>query len=124
MLSAAIWTYYLRIPDTTPILWPNMLPKKKPLTMWKYIVIHHSGTAKGSPSGIDRHHREENGWDGIGYHFVIGNGRGMRNGRIEYTFRWDQQREGAHAGGKDKTYNQQGIGICIIGNFDEQKILE
>ena len=95
-----------------------MLPKEQ-LRDWRYIVIHHSASLKGSTTGIDRHHREVNKWDGIGYHFVIGNGRGMRKGRIEYTFRWHLQREGAHAGGSDKSFNEQGIGICIIGNFDK-----
>lgn len=109
------------LPDNTPIIWQDMLPSAIPLRPWTYIVIHHSGTDAGSTSGIDRHHREENGWDGIGYHYVVGNGAGMRLGRIEYTFRWDQQREGAHAGGSDKSYNQRGIGICLIGNFEQHQ---
>ena len=107
-------------PDLRPITW-NSIKVKKSLRPWHHIVIHHSASFKGSTSGIDKHHREVNNWDGIGYHFVIGNGKGMRLGRIEYTFRWNQQREGAHAGGLDKRYNEQGIGICIIGHFDKEQ---
>ena len=84
---------------------------------WDYIVIHHSGTSEGSEAAFDRHHREKRGWLGVGYHFVIGNGRGSPDGAIEVTFRWEKQIHGAHAG-VDK-YNQHGIGICLVGNFDQ-----
>lgn len=112
--------WQLRQPDQQPITWDSIAVKET-LRPWSFIVIHHSASKKGSTSGIDKHHREVNKWDGIGYHFVIGNGRGMRLGRIEYTFRWVQQREGAHAGGDDKRYNETGIGICVIGHFDKEQ---
>ena len=82
---------------------------------WQAIVIHHSATERGSVEAIHRHHRDVNGWDGIGYHFVIGNGRGMPDGAVESTFRWHEQRAGAHAG--DRHFNDHGIGICLIGHF-------
>ncbi len=84
---------------------------------WKYIVIHHSASYKGSASSIDRYHREEKGWkNGLGYHFVIGNGRGSRDGQIEVGGRWNAQAKGAHAG--DDEYNEYGVGICLVGNFE------
>ena len=83
---------------------------------WRYIVIHHSATANGSTQSFHEAHRK-NGWDGLGYHFVIGNGRGMRDGAVERGFRWPRQREGAHAG--NDTYNQHGIGICLVGDFSK-----
>lgn len=91
---------------------------------WKYIVIHHTATSRGSVESIHQTHlarRDRNGnpWLGIGYHFVIGNGNGMRDGEIEPTFRWRQQLHGAHAGVGD--YNRQGIGIALIGNFDKHR---
>ena len=55
---------------------------------------------------------------GIGYHFVIGNGNGMGDGIVEPTFRWRQQLHGAHAG--NNRYNQHGIGIALIGNFEKK----
>ena len=82
---------------------------------WATIVVHHSATASGSVESFDRFHRSK-GWDGIGYHFVIGNGDGMVDGAVEPTFRWRLQREGAHAA--VSSYNEQGIGICLVGNFD------
>lgn len=83
---------------------------------WKYIVIHHSFTRSGSEAAFDRYHKQR-GWLGVGYHFVIGNGHGSPDGAIEVTFRWERQLHGAHAGVQE--YNQHGIGICLVGNFNE-----
>jgi len=67
---------------------------------WKYIVIHHSASASGCAAEFDRYHREKRGWEnGLGYHFVIGNGSGAGDGQIEIGNRWVKQIDGAHAGG-------------------------
>jgi len=89
---------------------------------WKFVVVHHSATDSGSVKTIHAAHRQRldskgKPWKGIGYHFVIGNGNGMPDGAIEATFRWNDQIAGAHAG--MAKYNQHGIGICLIGNFEE-----
>ncbi len=84
---------------------------------WRYIVIHHSASDSGNASTIDKYHREVKGWsNGLGYHFLIGNGNGSHEGKIEVGDRWNEQKDGAHAG-NDK-YNKYGIGICLVGNFD------
>ncbi len=98
------------------------LDKANPQRDWTSIVLHHSATSGGDVAAIDKVHRQQrdsNGqpWLGIGYHFVIGNGRPMGDGEVEATFRWRRQLPGAHAGRHD--YNEHGIGICLIGNFDE-----
>ena len=95
---------------------------KVPETSWQFIVIHHSATESGSVSVIHEEHRQRkdssgNPWLGIGYHFVIGNGRGMKDGAVEATFRWNDQLHGAHSG--DAQFNARGIGICLIGNFEK-----
>lgn len=89
---------------------------------WKYIVIHHTASERGDVESIHNAHlknKDKSGkaWLGIGYHFVIGNGQGMGDGEIEPTFRWKQQMQGAHAGNTE--HNQHGIGICLVGNFEE-----
>lgn len=106
-----------------PVDWDSQpwVPQQPPRD-WQYIVIHHTATTSGSVESIHRTHRARrdaagNRWRGIGYHFVIGNGHGMDDGQIEPTFRWRDQIAGAHAG--DVTYNNQGIGICLIGNFEQ-----
>ena len=91
------------------------------LREWSYIVLHHTASETGSVESIHEEHlkrkdKKGNHWLGIGYHFVIGNGSGMSDGEIEQTFRWRQQLQGAHAGIAD--YNQHGIGIVLIGNFE------
>ncbi len=83
---------------------------------WRWIVVHHSATVSDTVDAMDREHRNKRGWDGIGYHFVIGNGKGQPLGEIRATWRWLDQREGAHAGIAD--YNQAGIGICLVGDCE------
>jgi N-acetyl-anhydromuramyl-L-alanine amidase AmpD len=85
---------------------------------WRYIVIHHSATPTGSADEFDRMHRAK-GWDELGYHFVIGNGTGSGNGEVEIGGRWTKQKHGAHAKiPGHPEYNDVGIGICLVGNFD------
>lgn len=81
---------------------------------WKYIVIHHSATAVGSATSFDRAHRQK-GWDELGYHFVVGNGTYSADGLVEVGGRWTSQKIGAHAG--VRRYNEDGIGICLVGDF-------
>ena len=86
---------------------------------WQFIVIHHSATPTGSAAEFDVMHRAK-GWDELGYHFVIGNGTGSGDGQVEVGGRWRKQKHGAHckvAGHPE--YNDVGIGICLVGNFDE-----
>jgi len=85
---------------------------------WQFIVIHHSATATGSADEFDRMHKAK-GWDELGYHFVIGNGTGSGNGEVEVGSRWPKQKHGAHTKVTGHPeYNDIGIGICLVGNFD------
>ena len=92
---------------------PNVAARK-----WRYIVVHHSASTTGSASSFDREHRASRGWDELGYHFVIGNGRGSADGAVEVGPRWWKQKYGAHAKTTDNRFNDFGIGICLVGNFD------
>jgi hypothetical protein len=87
---------------------------------WRWIVIHHSASPAGSMTLFDKEHRAK-GWDGVGYHFVIGNGTASGDGQIEVTPRWPAQKWGAHAKTIDNRYNEYGIGICLVGNFDSAR---
>ena len=85
---------------------------------WQFIVIHHSATPTGSAGEFDRMHRAK-GWDELGYHFVIGNGAGSGDGEVEVGSRWPKQKHGAHCKvGGHPQYNDLGIGICLVGNFN------
>ena len=84
---------------------------------WKYIVIHHSASVRGSAEIFNDWHRAK-GWRSLGYHFVIGNGSDQGDGIIATGPRWYSQEAGAHANATE--FNEHGIGICLVGNFDEQ----
>lgn len=93
---------------------------------WQTIVVHHSTSAKDSPQSMHRYHLQR-GWDGLGYHFVIGNGVNYPDGEVFVGPRWAQQQTGAHCragAGKyfgayrpPNFFNERGIGICLVGNF-------
>jgi hypothetical protein len=87
---------------------------------WKYIVLHHSAHAAGSYDQIDGEHRKVLGYDGCGYHFVIGNGTGSEDGRIEVAQRWVNQKHGVHCrNAKSAEIDEYGIGICLVGDIDK-----
>jgi N-acetylmuramoyl-L-alanine amidase-like protein len=87
---------------------------------WQWIVIHHSATTTGGAVAFDKIHRAK-GWDELGYHFVIGNGTDTRDGQVEVGSRWPRQKWGAHAKTPDNRFNEFGIGVCLVGNFDISK---
>ena len=87
-------------------------------TRWRYIVIHHSGTAIGNLEIFDKYHRSRGMRNGVAYHFVVDNGTAKKgNGQIEVGSRWKRQIEGGHC--HQRWVNKVGIGICLVGNFDK-----
>lgn len=88
---------------------------------WTYIVIHHSATRSGGANRFDKYHREINGWDELGYHFVIGNGTDTPDGYVEVGPRWRKQKHGAHCKTPNNYFNEHGIGICLVGDFSEER---
>ena len=83
---------------------------------WKGIVIHHTATPEASAKGLDNYHRQQRKMqNGLAYHFVIGNGKGMRDGEIHIGNRWKKQQDGGHL--KLEKWNKENIGICLVGNF-------
>ncbi|MCD4831552.1 MAG: peptidoglycan recognition protein family protein [Anaerohalosphaeraceae bacterium] len=101
---------------------PKWTPPKGSEKGWNAIVIHHSATQRGSMATFDDYHRNVNGWEGVGYNFVVGNGYGSGNGEVETTFRWSQQRVGAHCKTDYTNWaNKNAIGICLVGNFEQSR---
>lgn len=87
---------------------------------WDGIVIHHLGEPAGDAEYIHRLHTSY-GYQGLGYHFVIGNGNGMGDGVIHVGYRWNEQLPGAHVmGPAGREHNQHSIGICLVGNGDRR----
>ena len=82
------------------------------------IVVHHTGSRvlRGfdSPSLVRFRHKFIRGWSDIGYHYVIGNGKLTKDGKI-YEGR-DLDFEGAHT--TRNQGNKNSIAITLIGNFN------
>ena len=82
----------------------------------EFIIIHHSGRQIDSPTSIKNLHVNKNGWEDIGYHFIIGNDNPfVQDGKV--YFARPEKFVGAHALG----FNKNSLGICLIGNFDTHK---
>ena len=100
---------------------------------WDHIIIHHSGRMTGTVRDLDARAKSA-GLNGVGYHFVIGNGSGLSDGVVEEGYRWTQQLPGAHVAisanassverEQANRLNRSSIGICVIGNGDRQPFTE
>lgn len=114
MLSRAKWSVSPRVQALAAgdRSWATPKPAR-----WRYIVIHHSATRWGNAARFHKVHLRDRKWvNGLGYHFVIGNGVDSGDGQIEVGPRWRRQIAGAHCG--NRFYNTFGIGICLVGNFE------
>ena len=89
----------------------------------RFAVVHHTAGANSysraqSASivrGIERYHVLANGWDDIGYNFLVD-----KYGQV-FEGRWggvDRNVVGAHAQG----FNQGSVGVALIGTYDSTSI--
>ena len=88
-----------------------------------FIVIHHTGFINpltkepldrdNNAEEIHKFHIEENGWAGIGYHYLIRKDGMIEQGRLPNMV-------GAHV----FQYNQKSIGVSLAGNFTEAEPTE
>lgn len=85
----------------------------------KLAIVHHTagrngyayGEVPGIIAGIQRYHMDSNGWNDIGYNFMVD-----RFGRI-----WDARQGGTHnavIGGHAYGHNTGSTGISVLGNHD------
>lgn len=101
-------------PDTVDTVFRTTAPLDA--TRWKAIVIHDSGTLSASPETLENDAKRL-GLRGMGFHFVVGNGKGMADGELLVGARWLNQAAGAHtAGPSSDWYNRNAIGICLAGD--------
>ena len=74
------------------------------------IAIHCSATPPTMDIGVEKikeWHVKDNGWDDVGYHYII-----TRNGTIEPAR--PEEMQGAHA----PKVNDRSVAICLIGGSD------
>ncbi len=84
----------------------------RPLSQVNYLAIHHSATADSkTPEDIANVHINNNGWGGIGYHFII-----SKDGTVYYVGDISTARANA------ANLNEQVLGICLVGNFIQGQV--
>lgn len=89
---------------------------------WSYIVIHHSAGNYGTIEFLQQVHRNRQGGDpidAIPYHYVIGNGNGLGMGEVASDWRQEMDIWGTHVSANNIARNFLGLGICLVGNFEE-----
>ncbi|MEU4473130.1 peptidoglycan-binding protein [Micromonospora sp. NPDC023888] len=88
---------------------PPRSAEQVPLSSRTGFTVHYSaGPPTQTPRQIQNYHMDSNGWDDIGYNFLVD-----RDGHIYEGRGW--QILGAHAAG----YNTTHIGVCFIGRDGE-----
>jgi len=85
------------------------------------IFIHHSASNWGDAKVIDKWHKE-NGWSGIGYHYVVLNE--YQTSEAYKNKEWNKEKIGNIEKGRDlkkagahvSNHNANSIGVCLIHN--------
>jgi hypothetical protein len=82
---------------------------------WKHIFIHHSRTTAGNALTLGQN------TNGVGDHFLIGNGDGAVDGEIQISQRWNLQQPAMPPAGAAFAagHERSSISICLVGDFDQ-----
>lgn len=119
---------------------PRVVPRDASVERgrWKAIVIHDSRSPAGDLASIERRHVDA-GLAGLGFHFVIGNGQGLEDGKVAVGYRWERQLPGAHAPAAMRmprptranpapldaaALNRSAVAICLVGNGERRPFTE
>lgn len=107
----------------TQSTWRQGLPDPVPgrnTTPTEHCIIHHSADGNGNNDYTSlvrayyTHHTQTNGWDDIGYNYLIANDGTLYAGRDPELPSIDQDNvQGAHFCSK----NKKTMGVCIIGEY-------
>lgn len=96
-------------PQTMDVIFQTDSPIRT--ARWRYVYVHHSRTTAGNAMSL------ATGQDGMGDHFVIGNGDGCVDGEIQVGQRWNKQLSAAPPAGASDI-DPDCISICLVGDFD------
>ena len=84
----------------------------------EYIIVHHSQRSFDFPAFVKFRHESLREWEDCGYHFMIGSALFDEKPNV-YPGRLEKY-QGAHV----KGYNDKSIGICVLGNFDQEHLTD
>ena len=83
---------------------------------WERVVLHGTGSSQGTSRLLERYHSDVQGVpEGMAWHFIIGNGRGSKDGGIEASEGW--RRGVPAASGRDPGTRYTSISVCLAGDF-------
>ena len=86
---------------------------------WQYIEIHQSGIPSGNAQSLAESYRQKT-LGALAYHFVITNGRGGPDGRIQVGQQWTQQKDARRRQlSREASSAASTIKICLIGDFGQ-----
>jgi hypothetical protein len=103
--------------------WREGLPAPKPgrkTTIVKHCIVHHSAGSNKDTNYVNTIrniyllHTESNGWDDIGYNFVIAPNGSIFSGRDPLNEGDEDNIQGAHFCAK----NGGTMGVCLLGNYN------
>jgi len=80
---------------------------------WRYIYIHQSQTQSGNAMTLGH------GGEGVGDHFIVGNGNGLIDGELQISERWNRQ-ESAMSPAGNLVVEPDCVSICIVGDLDHK----
>ncbi len=120
------------IPQMGPGGWREGLPAPKEAPLFsekvKHLYIHHEAGANyadtlpasfytNSVRTIYLYHTQSNGWNDIGYNYLIAQNGAIYSGRDAQGSQLNTEDNvvGAHVGGR----NTNTMGVCLLGNFQE-----
>ncbi|MFT5723190.1 MAG: hypothetical protein ACI9JN_000299 [Bacteroidia bacterium] len=107
-------------------LWRNGLPNPTGTRInhqVNHCIVHHAASSNSNHDYVNvvRNiyllHTQTNGWDDIGYNFVVAQDGSIFEGRANQDIDSTDNIKGAHFCGK----NTNTMGICVLGNYQETK---
>ena len=107
--DAASSLYAIDAPSTLDVIFDTKVAVRP--DRWRYIYIRHTRTTSGNALTLGQ------GTNGIGDHFVIGNGSGAIDGEIQIGQRWNQQVT-ALPPLPGAVIDPACVSISLVGDFD------
>ena len=94
-----------------------------PLRAWDRIVVIDTGTPFANVDTLEARAKELGEPNGIGYHFVIGNGRNLTDGQVRMCPRWRAQKPASAAYGRDLA-TAGTLVICVVGDTKRSRVTD